>query len=153
MRGRIPKADAIKIAEGTFRADRAQIAPICASLLTAVPPAPSHLGELGDRIWKDICDLLLQRKQLDRSYLQAVEMWCDAYERRQQATDELRGRWVVECGEHAVEMLNPLWSIFNRAETLIAKMQQQFGFDPLSHQRCGATASPTKTGVPQRKRG
>lgn len=153
MRGRIPKDDAIKIAEGTFRADRVKIAPVCASLLATPPDPPAHLHDTGKRIWREVCEFLIERNRLDRSYLHAIELYCDAWERREQAWDECSGQWVLECGEHGFPMLNPLLSIAHKAEALITKLQEQFGLTALSHQRCGSTATPTKTGVPQRKRG
>src|SRR3990167_4162210 len=82
-RGTRPTPTAVKLARGTHRPDRHgdPDSEPHGALLGSVPVAPETLGEVGGAKWQEWGQHLASLGLLEQRYLDALEMYCRAWDR------------------------------------------------------------------------
>ncbi len=81
MRGRKPKAPALKVIAGTDRPDRETPDAPQFEQVTEFPPAPQHLNMDGAAMWSDIGPQLVAARVLQTVDLYALQQLCYAWQR------------------------------------------------------------------------
>ena len=142
----------VKRANGTYRADRDRTSAVQSIPLAAKPVVPESLGDVGVAKWNEWVDILESLKLLERRYLDALEMYCRAWDRvahYEKIVDEQGEFTTVESGYVCA---HPAIGLIKQARDDIRKYQTEFGFTPSSSCKVATVKKTEKTGVPSRKR-
>ena len=127
------KPTALKLVDGTARADRANGNEPEPQLLADLTP-PAHLSERSAKVWNELAPMLRRIQLLTEADTVAFEMLCDAVAGYRFAR-ETRGDDMVTYSHKGSQMLDQ-WLVAQqacgkRAETLMGR----FGMDPVSRSR------------------
>lgn len=149
--GRKGIPDAIKMARGTFRADRASKSSVPSVPMQERPKAPESLDEIGRVKWEELVDQFIFLKLLERRFLDGMEMYCRAWDRlaHYEAAYKDNEFTTVESGYVCA---HPAIGLAKQARDDIRRYQVEFGFTPSSAKGVNATAPTKKAGVPNRAR-
>lgn len=149
LTGRKGLPDEIKLARGTFRSDRATKSNVQSAPLTERPLPPSSLGEIGRQHWGDLVEKLENLKLLESRFLDAMEMYCRAWENLAHYEDAYAGREFVTV-ESGYVCAHPAIALAKQARDEIRRYQIEFGFTPSSAKSVSASSQQGKRGVPNR---
>lgn len=124
--------------------------------LQKVPAAPRHLGSTGKRKWKEVGTHLLRLTILEERYFDAMIVYCEAWDRKEEAEKVLReeGRYVAHA-RGGGKTRHPAAIEHREALDLIRRLQVEFGFTPAaatSIKVAGKTPG-RPSGVASRQRG
>ena len=133
MAGRKKKPTELKIIQGTFRKDRANLRePKVKGVLSAEPPA--HLTDEQKEIWR----YALERapygllKPLD---LSVMEIWVVAYSLYKDAAIKVRESGQVVRSPSGYPIVNPYLGNLNKQSVIMLKAASEMGFTPSSRSR------------------
>lgn len=148
--GRKSTPTAIKIAKGTVRArDQLPLQPV-GEAVASVPKPPKSLKATGKAKWKEWGQRLLQLKLLETRYLDALEMYCRAWDRLAEYEKVLNDQGEFFIAESGYVGRHPAANGAKQARDEIRRYQQEFGLTPSS----AASVKVTKKadGADKRKR-
>lgn len=149
--GKKPAPAAVKIARGTFRQDRDKKSSVAAIPMTDRPKPPAILGKTGKQKWEQTIDRLTELKLVEARFLDALEMYCRAWDRLEHYENESKEKEFVEV-ESGYVCAHPAIGLAKQARDEIRRYQSEFGFTPSSADGIGGTPMKEKTGVPSRRR-
>lgn len=86
--GRPRKSKVLKMAQGTYRADR-DVEPVEAEQVYKEPPAPRHLGRYGKKAWERIAFFLHDAGMLTELDIETLEVCCCAYQQHREIWDAI----------------------------------------------------------------
>lgn len=135
-RGTRPKPTALKVLQGTDRADRGN--PNEPKTTTALPACPEHLNDEAQREWERIGTLLAGLglvTQIDRAALAA---YCQVWSRWVEAEEAIRRYGVVIKSPSNFPMQSPYLAIANKAMDQMRLLLTEFGMTPSSRTRVTA---------------
>lgn len=147
MAGRKRLPDEVKVARGTFRRDRARQAPSVP--MTEKPKPPASLKKVGRSKWLELVEWLDEVKLLERRFMDAMELYCRAWDRLADYEHEAKGKefQVVDSGYVCA---HPALTLAKQARDEIRWFQTEFGFTGASASKVGTRQSAKKAGVPVR---
>ena len=135
MKGRKPIPAEIKKLTGTFRADRdgsGDIRPVW-ELVTAVPDkAPEWMLTSGKKMYRSVCQLLIDRRMLTTANIHQVAAMCQSYAKYMEAETKLRKEGSVTYTEKGYAQQSPWVSISSQSLREYLSIASTFGFDPIS---------------------
>jgi P27 family predicted phage terminase small subunit len=138
-RGARPKPTALKVLQGTDRADRRnEHEP---QTTAAIPACPDHLSGEAKSEWERVGRLLAGLglvTQIDRAALAA---YCQAWGRWVEAEEAIKRHGVVIKSPNNFPIQSPYLAIANKAMDQMRLLLAEFGMTPSSRTR--VTASPT----------
>lgn len=146
--GRPPLPEEIKIARGTNRPGRAKVSPSIP--MTDKPDPPETLGEIGRAVWIDSVDQMQAHNMLERRYMAALLMLCEAYDRKAHYEAACKGKEFTTV-ESGYVCAHPAIGLAKQARDEIRRYQTEFGFTPSSATGIGSPPQKTKGGVPSRR--
>jgi P27 family predicted phage terminase small subunit len=127
------KPSALKLVQGTARADRTNGAEPEPMLLTDLTP-PAHLGERSAAVWNQVAPMLRRIQLLTEADVLALELLCDAVADYRYAREQ-RGDEFVAISHKGSEMLSQ-WLVAQMASSKRAEaLMSRFGMDPASRSR------------------
>lgn len=153
--GRKPKPTGIKIADGTFRADRHgdPTSEVHQEPLSEIPEVPQQLQETGREKWLAAVNAMIGLGILEERYLPTLLVYGQAWDRKVKA--ELK---LEEDGEYSHTMSgtivkHPAFGVIKDCEDRICRILSELGFTPSSSssvhktaQKKGGIAARGKTG-------
>lgn len=145
MRGRLPKPDALKEAQGTLKKIRVNNSQAKFAVPVNQPKPPMTLNLYGRRLWKEMLPKLIETGLYTEGDYNALELLCAAYGDWIQARRDL-----VQSGNIATSIKggifqHPNVGIANQAWTRVKVMLGQFGLTPAERTRVKAF-SPAEKG-------
>ena len=149
-RPRVPTA--LKLARGTFRKDRHgdhTLEPR-GTVLKTIPKAPKSLGKHGKAKWKETGERLQSLGLLEDRFLEALEMYCSAWDRLAHYEDVLAKTdefYAMPKTGHVCR--HPAAIGAKQARADIHRYQNEFGLTASSSNGIKFTA-PNKRGMPNR---
>lgn len=141
-RGPAPKPTALKLVQGTYRADRAPNNEPMPE--PAVPSCPSWLGREAKREWRRIVPELEQLGLLSRIDRSALAAYCQAYGEWWEMEREIQKNGRVQVTDTGYEVIRPCVGIRDRALDRMYRYLREFGLSP---------SSRTRVSVPEKKEG
>ncbi len=138
-RGARPKPTALKMLQGTNRADRGN--PHEPRTRTQIPACPAHLTDEGRREWRRISKLLAALGLVTAIDRAALASYCQAWGRWVEAEEALKRHGVVIKSPNAFPMQSPYLAIANKAMDQMRILLTEFGMTPSSRTRVAATGS------------
>lgn len=133
MRGRKPKPTAVKELEGNpgKRAlNHAEPQPA-----SDKPTCPSHIKGEARKEWNRISKDLHAAGLLTKIDKAALAIYCQAWERWVEAEEQLKKVGPVVKSPSGYPVLNPFWSVANKAMSQMQKALVEFGMTPSSRSR------------------
>jgi P27 family predicted phage terminase small subunit len=147
-RGPRPKPTALKVIQGTDRADRRnECEPV---LATRIPECPEHLAGEAKREWERTTKLLAAAglvAEIDRA---ALASYCQAWGRWVEAEEALRRHGVVIKSPNNFPMPSPYLAIANKAMDQMRLLLTEFGMTPSSRAR--VVAMPDTESIQESRR-
>lgn len=140
MRGRKPKPTAAKMLAGNPGKRALPTDEPSAPRRKRTPSAPSYLGEEAAAEWRRVARTLHEMRVLTDADLQALALYCAAFERWRKAEEEIDNEGlVVPTGTTGQGVkANPAVSIANMAWEQMRKILIEFGMTPSSRARVQA---------------
>jgi P27 family predicted phage terminase small subunit len=130
------KPTKLKIAEGTFRQDRAVQNEAQPEI--AIPSAPRQLSREARREWRRLSHELYRLGLVSRIDRAALAVYCEAWSDWLDATEKVAESGKVRTTEAGNVIENPYYSIKKRAAELMHKFLTEFGMTPASRTRINA---------------
>lgn len=140
-RGRPLKPLADKIAEGTFRADRANLSAPQPSPMEAANPFDSETDLYAWRMWEYVVPELLERYSVGKGDQPIVEAYCRYYQRAIKAALQYGDR-LTTVDEMGVERVNPLLKVEDASWDRVEKFGARLGLDPINRNKIRAKNGP-----------
>lgn len=140
MRGRRPKPNALKIAEGSRNVRPEPNFP------EGVGAPPSHLNEVARIEWGRVVELLSSQRILKQTDRAAIAAYCCAYSRWVQAEEQVQRDGVTIIGLRGGMVKHPAVTVAHEAMLLVHKFSCEFGLTPAARQKVGAVAMPDEPG-------
>jgi len=140
MRGRKPKPNAMKVAEGSPLVHPEP------DFSNGVGSPPSHLDEVAKTEWKRIADMMAVHgilKQTDRTVLAA---YCAVYGQWVAAQKIIDKEGITTTGASGVVMVHPATRIKTQSIALLRQYLAELGLTPATRQRLGGGLKPAKPG-------
>lgn len=139
-RGRPIKPLADKIADGTFRADRANLNEPQPSLFDPTNPFDQDAAFHAHQLWEFVVPELMENYSVGKGDQVLVESYCQAYQIKQMAWDELllRRKVINEIsipakeGTIDKEEIDQHVKVHNQYTVLVTKLAGQLGLDPIN---------------------
>lgn len=132
MSGRKPLPKLIKIAEGTYRDDRANNEPVPEKLDRRDPPSWIR-DRLSRKMWRKFYDQLYPIGLLTKIDIVALELLVTTYVKWREASDKAKvGIYKTQTGYVAC---NPLINVENRYAKDLRALLTEFGMTPSSRSR------------------
>jgi P27 family predicted phage terminase small subunit len=139
MRGRKPKPTTLKLLEGNpGKRPLNHHEPQPAS---DKPTCPSHLSGEARKEWNRISKDLHQAGLLTRIDKTALAIYCQAWQRWVEAEENLKKVGPVVKSPSGYPVLNPFWSVANKAMSQMQKALVEFGMTPSSRSRINLAES------------
>lgn len=144
-RGRKPSPTKLKLVRGNpghrpLPEDEPEIA-----APSELPEPPEHLDAEACREWNRTGSLLLAAGLLTELDLSALALFCVAYSRHKDATDQLQEFGMLQRAPGSgFPMQSPYLAISNKAMDQMLKIQAEFGMTPSSRTRVRPTKPPAK---------
>lgn len=114
----------------------------------AAPPCPKHLIGEARKEWRRAVKLLTEMGIITKADRSALAAYCQAYARWVEAETKLQTETMIYRTPNGYPVLNPYWTIANKAMEQVHKFLVEFGFSPASRTRIkGSAAPPQKTEV------
>ena len=145
MRGRLPKPDVIKEAQGTLKKSRVNNSQAKFAVPVAHPKPPSTLNIYGKRLWKELIPKLIETGLYTEGDYQALELLCMAYGDMISARKELQKTGTIVVTEKGTVYQHPNVGIANQAWTRVKLMLGEFGLTPAERTRVKALSPAEKT--------
>lgn len=145
VRGRLPKPDALKEAQGTLKKSRVNHSQAKFAIPDNNPKPPATLNLYGKRLWKELLPKLMQTGLYTEGDYQAFELLCMAYGDMISARKELQKTGTVVVTEKGTVYQHPNVGIANQAWTRVKLMLGQFGLTPAERTRVKALSPGEKT--------
>ena len=134
--GRPSVPDTIKKLSGTIRKDRIWEG-IEFDLISEVPKPEVWLENKAKKYFKNICQMLIDKKMLNNANVQLVLIMAQEFATYEKATRELKKGYINSIGKNGYEVPSPWVSIRNQAQKNYRDITSLFGLDPLSSQKIG----------------
>lgn len=132
-RGPKAKPTALKIVQGTYRADRAAAnEPVPQS---GVPSCPTWLAPDGKREWKRLADELAALGLLSEVDRTALALYCQAFAEYREAARIVKAKGLTTVSDKGNVLQHPAVSIRNDAWRRVMKAAADFGMTPASRSR------------------
>ena len=145
MRGRLPKPDALKEAQGTLKKIRVNNSQAKFAVPANQPKAPLTLNLYGKRLWKEMLPKLIETGLYTEGDYNALELLCMAYGDMIAARKALRVSGNIVETDKGTIYQHPNVGIANQAWTRVKLMLGQFGLTPAERTRVKAF-SPVEKG-------
>lgn len=133
MQGRKPSPTVLKLITGN---PGKRALPANEPQLKAIrPKAPRHLSQSAKKQWQVVARQLADAKVLTALDTHALALYCEAYERYQQANEQIRKFGVVVKAPSGFPVQSPFLAIANKALEQMTKLMTEFGMTPSSRTR------------------
>ena len=142
----------IKRMHGTYRPDRDKQSAIQSVPMSVRPAIPDSLKDTGVAKWNEWVDILESLKLLERRYLDALEMYCRAWDRLVHYEGVIQEQGEFTVAESGYICAHPATALAKQAREEIRRYQTEFGFTPSSASSVATIKKAEKTGVPSRRR-
>lgn len=104
---------------------------------------PEWMGDYGRQLWQVLAPELCKEKVLAITDIQALEVYCSAYDQFRIAQEEVRQYGVTVTGAMGGVVKNPAVTALKEAAAMMATYGGMLGLDPSSRQRLsGASKKP-----------
>lgn len=144
-RGPAPKPSALRLLEGTARADRMRHEP---QPPVRAPSCPTWLHREARREWRRLTPLLVTLglvTDLDRSTLAG---YCQSYARWYEAEGMIAEEGMYFETESGYKVLHPAISVSRASLKAMTQIAAEFGFSPASRTRIGTQVPPAAPKTP-----
>lgn len=101
---------------------------------TGPPSPPSDVTKDVREKWVELMPLLPSAAMLECD-TDVIRQYCETYCRRVKAVTELQGMPLVVEVQNGATMMNPLVKIIQQCDSMLMKLSQRLGLDPLSRQK------------------
>ncbi len=128
----------MKIAEGTYRDDRATANEMMPSTLEHAPSAPKDLSKLAKKEWKSVCTELIALGMLHRVDLSLLASYCNEMDDYWEAVRMIKKEGsvvTIQTKNGSYKMQSPWVAIKNTALKNAQGLAGQFGFTPAARSR------------------
>jgi P27 family predicted phage terminase small subunit len=122
------------------------------ALLLVAPDAPESLGETGAKKWKSWCERLITLKLLEDRYLDALEMYCRAWDSLAVYEAVLKDEGEFFTTEKGFICRHPAATGAKQAREEIRRYQGEFGLTPSSSTGVKLSTTGKASGVPNRRK-
>lgn len=139
MKGRRPKPDVLKIADGTLRKHRVKKRPEATGVL---PRCPFRKTSLAGKKWAEVVKGLSHFKLIDKIDATHVEGLCVAYEQAKLADAQVAKEGMYLIGARGTYIKHPCVQIACEAWKLVRAYSNDLGLNHLSRQRMASPKDP-----------
>jgi len=116
--------------------------------LGKVPAAPRHLGTIGKRKWKEVSNYLLKMGILESRYLDALQVYCEAWDRKDAAEQVIKAEGLyVAHARGGGKTRHPAALELREALDVIRRMQIECGFTPAASASIKTPRGPDRRGA------
>ena len=113
--------------------------------LSEIPRAPSTLGKLGKRKWKEVCALQIQEQLLTEWDLSDLEMMCKAWEVWIEAGEDIAKNGFYQASSRTgYEQQRPIVAVRDKAMADYQRLSDKFGGNPAARSRIKRVAPQQK---------
>lgn len=130
--GRRPSPTALKIARGTIRARDAVPLQAKGEAIAGPPTPPKSLGDAGREKWAEWGARLAEMKLLETRYLDALEMYCRAWDKLAYYEEILAEQGEFTTTERGYVCRHPAAIGARQSREEIRRYQIEFGLTPSS---------------------
>ena len=145
-RGPRPTPAAIKLARGTYRADRDG----SAEDVPGEMKKPAGLGEIASAVWDRTMPVLEARKTVSPAYVDFLTLYCKAHQDMHDAEQVIQSEGMFCVAQSGEQYPHHAVVIKHKAADTIQKIGREFGFSPASIR--DVAASPEAKGKQGKKR-
>ena len=145
LKGRLPKPDALKMAQGTLKNSRVNHSQPKFAIPAKQPKPPLTLNLYGKRLWKDMLPKLIETGVYSEGDYNALELLCMAYGDLIDARKNLKVTGTIVVTEKGTVYQHPNVGITNQAWVRVKMMLGLFGLTPAERARVKAL-SPAEKG-------
>ncbi len=147
--GRPRKPTAVKVMEGTYRADRSIPDEVAPELLASIPDPPEGLGDWGCREWHTVCRWLHDVGNLASTDLSLLAMYCNEIDNYWQYDALVKSKGAVfpirdKTGQVINARRSPYTVLRREAQEQALRLASQFGFTPAARTRMMMGPMPEK---------
>jgi len=133
--GRPQKSLAQKLADGSFRADRANLNEPQPSPFDTTNPFSEDADLEAFKKWEEIVPELMDRYSIGRGDRGLVQAYCVFYQRALRADDELEESGRLTLSTEKGVIINPAVKISESCWDRVVKFGSQLGLDPINRRR------------------
>lgn len=142
-RGRKPKPKAIKILDGSADVNPGRVNHLEPRTLEGEPDCPPGLDAIGAAKWSEIVALHRERGTLCREMAGPLTTYCEVFSRKEFLRNCLLLEGMFVTGTHGTPIAHPALRTLEKAESMLLRLDLEFGFTPSSRSRCVVNAKPT----------
>lgn len=137
--GRKPKPTALKLIQGTYRPDRANLNE--PKPKAGIPPCPKFLQGDARKQYRKTAKKLLKIGLMTELDDMALAMLCQAWAEYLEATDQVKKSGMLVKSPNGFPVLNPYLTAANQALKKVRALLTEFGMTPGSRSRISAAAA------------
>ena len=137
--GRKPKPTALKLIQGTYRADRAN--PNEPKPKAGIPPCPKFLQGDARKQYRKTAKKLAKIGLMTELDDMALSMLCQAWVDYLESTDQVKKSGMLVKSPNGFPVLNPYLIAANQALKKVRSLLAEFGMTPGSRSRISAAAT------------
>ena len=141
--GRKPKPTNLKLIQGTYRADRANLSE--PKPKAAIPPCPKFLQGEARKQYKKIAKKLARIGLMTEIDDMALSMLCQAWQEYMEATEQVKKSGILVKSPNGFPILNPYLIAANQAIKKVRALLAEFGMTPGSRSRINAASTGGET--------
>ncbi len=145
VRGRLPKPDALKEAQGTLRKVRVNNSQAKFAVPDSFPKPPATMNVYGKRLWRALGPKLKDVGVYTEGDYNAFELLCMAYGDMIKARKDLAKSGTVVITDKGTVYQHPNVGIANQAWKRVQEMLGRFGLTPAERSRVKAFSPAEKT--------
>ena len=122
---------------GTYRADRDTEHEVNTNVIESVPKPPKSLKTEGKTLWREVCEMLLQAKLLDRVGLHMIQIYCESYDQFNELSAIIQKEGLFIDDKRGSKKRNPALLLRNQVFNRMNVIGVQFGFTPIARSKIG----------------
>lgn len=145
VRGKVPKPDAIKEAQGTLKKSRVNNDQPVFDVPKDLPKPPNTMNIYGKRLWNAMLPMLVNVGLYTEADYNAFELLCMAYGDMIKARKDLAKSGTVVLSPNGAVYQHPNVGIANQAWKRVKDMLTQFGLTPAERSRVKALSPSEKS--------
>jgi P27 family predicted phage terminase small subunit len=134
--GRKPKPTNLKLIQGTYRPDRANLSE--PKPRAVIPPCPSFLQGEARKQYQQTAKKLARMRMATELDGMALVILCQSWRECIDAWAKLEETGMLVKSPNGYPMTNPYWAILNQAIKKVSAMLSEFGLTPGSRSRIHA---------------